>query len=182
VKIVCALVLLGLLGGPALAQDSAALTAAGCGPDKVQFEVKTDKRNHTEAAPAPGQALVYVFEDVKLDSDALPVNLATVRVGLDGQWIGANHGKSFFSFSVSPGNHDVCANWQSTWVKISRLASAADLSSAASFMAEEGKIYYFQANVDERSHHQARVRLEPVDPAEAKLLITSSSLSTSHPK
>jgi hypothetical protein len=179
-KSLFAVLIFVLLAIPVFAQDP--IAAAGCGPDKVQFDVKTDKHQHIESQPEPGKALIYIFEQVKLDPDALPVNLATVRVGLDGQWVGANHGKSYFSFSVDPGDHDVCAGWQTTWVKISHLASAASLSSAASLKAEPGKVYYFETNVDERSHRQPGIKIEPLDPAEAKLLLSDSSLSSSHPK
>jgi hypothetical protein len=181
-----ALLLFALPAIPAHSQDrsAAAPSAAGCGPDKVKFDVKTDKHQHVESQPEPGKALVYVFEQVKLDSDELPVNLATIRLGLDGQWVGANHGRSYFSFAVDPGDHSICASWQTTWVKVARLAPASSLASAASLTAEAGKVYYFEANVDERNHdrRQPGVKLEAVDPAEAKLLIADSSLSTSHPK
>lgn len=181
-----ALPLLVFLALPlAAAQDPAAvILGSGCGPDKIQFDVKTDKHQHAESRPEPGKALVYVFEQVKLDSDELPVNLATVRFGLDGQWVGANHGNSHFSFAVDPGDHALCASWQTTWVKISRLASAADLSSAASLTADAGRVYYFEAAVDERNHDhpQPGVKLRAIDPAEGKLLIAGSSLSSSRPK
>jgi hypothetical protein len=105
-------------------------------------------------------------------------------VGLDGQWVGANHGNSYFSFAVSPGDHALCASWQTTWVKISALTSAADLISATNLSAEAGKVYYFEASVDERNHDhpQPGVKFKVIDPAEGKLLITAYSLSTSNPK
>jgi hypothetical protein len=175
-KSLIALPLLLLLAWPAFAQDQAARASAGCGPDKVEFGVKTDKRAHPEAQPESGKALVYVFENEKRDSDALPVMNVTTRIGLDGQWVGANHGVSYFSFSADPGEHNLCANWQSSISMYSRLAAAASLT------AEAGKVYYFQTTVDQRSHRQPTVRIEPVDPAEAKLLIADSPLSNSRPK
>ena len=185
-RTVLALLLFALPAVPAHTQDQSAagLAGTGCGPEKVQFDVKTDKHQHIEPQPEPGKALVYVFEQVKLDGDELPVNLATIRVGLDGQWVGANHGRSYFSFAVDPGEHSICASWQTTWVKIARLAPASNLASAANLTAEAGKVYYFEANVDERNseHRQPGVRLEKIDPAEGRLLIADSSLSTSRPK
>jgi hypothetical protein len=125
-----------------------------------------------------------MFEQVKLDADALPVNLATIRVGVDGQWVGANHGRSYFSFPIEPGDHSICVSWQTTWIKLARLAPASNLASAANLTADAGKVYYFEVSVDERSHEhrQPGVRLETIDPAEGKLLIADSSLSSSHPK
>jgi hypothetical protein len=181
-----ALVLFALPAVPAHAQDQSAtgLAGSGCGPDKIHFDVKTDRHQHTESLPKPGEALVYVFEQVKLDGDELPVNLATVRVGLDGQWVGANHGRSYLSFAVDPGEHSICASWQTTWVKVARLAPPSNLASAANLTAEAGKVYYFEANVDERNseHRQPRVQLEAIDAAEGTLLSANSSESKSRPK
>jgi hypothetical protein len=71
----CAASLFALLTLPVFAQDraAAARAAAGCGPDKVQFDVKTDKQQHSESQPEGGKALVYVFENEKRDRDALPI-------------------------------------------------------------------------------------------------------------
>jgi len=53
---------------------------------------------------------------------------------------------------------------------------------AASFTAESGKILDYRVIVDERTTHQPSIRLEPVDPAEALLIIGNSGLSSSKPK
>ena len=155
-----ALVLLvALLAVPGLAQDqvAAARAAAGCGPDKVQFDVRTDKKQHPEAKAEAGMAAVYVFEDERRDPNELPFGIAdtaTIRVGVDGQWVGADHGKSYFFFSVDLWDHDLCANWQSSLKSFSKLASAASLT------AEAGKVYYFRASVDERTQTLPAVRIE----------------------
>ncbi|HTU35806.1 MAG TPA: hypothetical protein VMF66_18540 [Candidatus Acidoferrum sp.] len=170
----CALVmsLLGLLAMPVFAQDQAmaARTAAGCGADNTQYAVKTDKAQHPQGQIPGGKALVYVFEQEKV-GPGFKIGAVTVRVGLDGQWIGANHGNTYFFFAVAPGDHSICANWQSSIGRLAKLASAASLTAAP------GQTYYFQARVDERSHDNPAVWMEPVDPAEAKILIASASLS-----
>src|SRR6202042_3574096 len=109
------LLFVGTLALPGLAQDQAAAAraAAGCGPKQVQFDVTTDKKQHTEGRPEAGKALVYVFEDERRDPNQVFGSVST-RVGVDGQWVGATHGKSYFFFSVDPGNHALCANWQSS--------------------------------------------------------------------
>jgi hypothetical protein len=173
-----ALSLLIMLAVPLFAQDqaTAARTAAGCGSDNVQFDVKTDKRQHPQGQVAAGKALVYVFEAERSDAGTLKIGAVTTRIGLDGQWVGANHGNTYFYFPVDPGDHSLCANWQSTLGRISKLASAVSLT------AETGQVYYFLTKVDERSHDNPAVWMEAVDPAEAKLLIASASLSDFHPK
>jgi hypothetical protein len=176
-RTVLAVLLFAFLTLPVFAQDQAATAraAAGCGADNVEFDVKTDRNQHPEGQAEAGKALVYVFEDEKTDP-GLVIGAVTTRIGLDGQWMGANHGKSYFFFSVDPGDHSVCASWQSSLKRLSKLAAAASLTAAP------GSVYYFQANVDARSHDRPAVWMEAVDPAEAKILIASASLSTSHPK
>jgi hypothetical protein len=173
--------LVGLLASPGLAQDqvAAARAAAGCGPDKVRFDVTTDKKQHPEAKAEAGKAAVYVFEEERRDPNELRFGIAdtaTIRIGVDGQWVGADHGKSYFFFSVDPGSHDLCANWQSSLKSLSKLASAASLT------AEAGKVYCFRAIVEERTQTPPGVRIEAVDPAEGQLLRAGSALSSSHPK
>jgi hypothetical protein len=89
---------------PVLAQDQAvtARAAAGCGPTEVKFEVKTDKRQHPIGQPESGKALVYVFADENADPGGIRIGGLTTRIGLDGAWVGANKGTSYFFFSVNP--------------------------------------------------------------------------------
>jgi hypothetical protein len=87
---------------PALAQDDAAVarTAAGCGPSAGMFNVQTTDAKHPVSQPEAGKALVYFFTDF--------VTAPTMRVGVDGSWVGANDNKSYFFFQVSPGEHNLC--------------------------------------------------------------------------
>jgi len=176
-KNVFALLVFELLALPGLArgQAAAARAAAGCGPKQVQFDVTTDKKQHTVGQAEAGKTLVYVFEDETRDPNQRLGNV-TIRIGVDGQWVGANHGKSYFFFPVDPGEHAVCANWQASFKMYSKLASA------ASFTAEAGKAYYFRTSVEERTNYPPAVRIEAVDPAEGQLLVAGSALSSSHPK
>lgn len=141
-----------------------------------QFDVKTDKSQHPHGQVPLDKALVYVFEVERTDAGAFKIGAVTIRIGFDGQWVGANHGNTYFYFPVDPGDHNLCANWQSNPGRLSKLASAVSLT------AETGQVYYVLTKVDERSHDYPAVWLEAVDPAEAKLLIASSSLSNFHPK
>ncbi len=177
-KITLVLSLLTMLALPAHGQDqaTAARTAAGCGADNVQFDVKTDKSQHPQGQVPAGKALVYVFEVEKTDAVAVKIGAVSIRIGLDGQWVGANHGNTYFYVPVDSGDHSLCANWQSSLGKFSKLSSAVSLT------AETGHVYYFLTKVDERSHDNPAVWMEAVDPAEAKLLIASGSLSNFHPK
>jgi hypothetical protein len=172
--------LLLLFTSPVLAQDqvAAARAAAGCGSEQIEFIVKTDKTQHPAPLPESGKALVFVFHEERQDQGSISPGWVTTRVGLDGAWMGANHGKSYFFFSVDAGDHHLCTNWQS------RIKTYARQGAATSFTAERGKTYYFRATVNEITSLQRNpsLNLEPLDPAEAQLLIASSSLSSSHAK
>jgi hypothetical protein len=161
---------------PAFAQGQPTGTAAapGCSPDKIEFDVKTEKQ-HPVMQPAPGKALVYFLQDdAKFESKPRP----TTRFGLDGSWIGATHSNSYFYVSVDPGEHHVCANWQN-FVGFGPMRSTA----AMHFTAEAGGVYYLRArDVFRNSHPPASVELGPLDSDEAQLLMSMFSFSTSHPK
>lgn len=161
-----------LFASPVFAQDHAAAASAGggCGPSQAQFDVKTNDKQHPVAQPESGKALVYAFEDME--------NGPTMRVGLDGGWVGANKGKSYFFFSVDPGDHQLCTNWQSGVFK----KTAKRIGSAITLEAEAGKVYYLRMQVYERSEHDRNVKLELVESAEGQFLISASSFSTSRPK
>ena len=161
-----------LLASPLMAQQdqaAAAFAAAGCGQNEVQFDVKTDKKQHPLPQPAPGKAMVYVLEE---DFAAFCIGgCITTRVGVDGAWVGANQGKSYLFFIVDPGDHRVCTAWQSS------LKGRSQVSAAISLTAEAGKSYYFRTFV-----FNGALKLKQVDSANGPLLILSSALSTSQPK
>ncbi|HEY0702501.1 MAG TPA: DUF2846 domain-containing protein [Candidatus Acidoferrales bacterium] len=136
------------------AQDQAALTAAGCGAKDIQFEVKTDKKSHPKGQPEPGKALVYVFNTITGISPGYPNS----RVGVDGTWVGANHKKSYFYFSVAPGTHNLCT----------------DRQLVTTFTAEPGQAYYFVIQF----HRDGSIRLDTISPAEAELQIGKLAFST----
>ena len=156
--------------------DAAARSAAGCGADQVNFDVKTEKKLHPAPHPQADKALIYVFQDVKGNDLGFGVMSVTARVGLDGAWVGAISNKSYFFFSADPGDHRLCTNWQSS------VASRSKLASAASLTAEAGKSYYFRTKVYSIRRGQLAMKLEALDSIEAQLLMASFSFSTSSPK
>ena len=162
-----------LLASPALAQNGAAATAAlsACGPADVKFDVNMDQTQPVTEPPT-GKALVYMIED---GGQGTEFGGITVRVGLDGAWIGANKENSYFTFSVSPGEHHLCSNWQSG------LKTFAVYHSLASFTAEAGKIYYFRARFLGWGR-ESRLDLDEINGDEGRYLVSTSSLSVSHPK
>jgi hypothetical protein len=161
-----------LCTSPAFAQDQAATarTAAGCGPGQVQFDVKLDDTLHVLAQPEAGKAMVYVFED--------DFTGPTMRIGVDGSWAGATNGKSFIYFSIAPGEHNVCTEWQSNVFKkrSERVGGAISLNLAAE------KVYYLRMTFEEVTKASGRIKLDLTDNAEGQFLLSCSALSHSHPK
>jgi len=164
----CVLWLAGCLGAlPVVAQDDAAAarTAAGCGPSGVMFDVQTTDTKHPVGQPERGKALVYFLVDF--------ITAPTMRVGVDGNWVGANDKKSYFFFQVEPGEHNICTEWQSGTFK----KSSERVGEAMHLTTEVGKTYYIRLNFSYQ-----RMHLEMSDEAEGHFLIGSSLYATSQLK
>ena len=83
-----------------------------CGADSVRFKVSTQKGQPAPGGPAADKAQIVIVENPELDPQcAGPPCHVTVRIGMDGSWVGASHDKSHLAFSVAPGEHHLCANW-----------------------------------------------------------------------
>jgi hypothetical protein len=157
----------------AQAQTPDTRVAPSCGPDKVKFNVMTLKNPHQVKQPDAGKALVYFIED---NSAFGSVPRPTTRAGVDGEWVGAAQGNSYFYFSVDPGEHHLCACWQ-TWVGPG--VDAAHKTAAAHFTAEPGGVYYFRVkNIFVREVGRPFMKLELLDSDEGQLLANTYSLST----
>jgi uncharacterized protein DUF2846 len=156
--------------------QTASPTAAGCGPAEVKFKVVRDQKNHSAGQPESGKALVYLIQD---DTQFLSVPRPTTRVGIDGTWIGATQSKSYFYVSVEPGEHRVCANWQSF------VGSPVAHSSAAIHLtAVAGHTYYFvmRNSFQSQPRSPANIELVSVDDAQGQLLVSESAFSNSRQK
>jgi hypothetical protein len=164
-----ALVLL-LLTAAAFAQVVPTASTAACGHDTVSFKVKTDESQHTLTDPEPGKARVYFVQDA---GTTIGLAYPTVKMGMDGQWVGANRLNSYFSVSVEPGEHHVCVMLQS-----SLLAQRVEL---AHFTAEAGKTYYYRTRIV-MSRSVELLELEPIDSDQGKYLVALFPLSVSSPK
>jgi hypothetical protein len=142
-------------------------STAACGKPSVNFKVKLDESPHTLAPSVPGKAQVYFFQDAGTGNT---LGYPTVKVALDGEWAGANHGNSFFSVSVEPGEHHVCITLQSSVVQ--------QRVELAHFTAEPEKNYYYRTRLI-LSRSVELLELTPIDSDQAKYLVASFPLSTS---
>jgi len=155
------------------AQNSAATN--GCGPNNVQFSVKISKE-YAPTQPEKGKALVFVFATEEHDERQIRIGHAITRVGVDGTWVGANQDSTYFAFSLDPGRHHICTNWQSSIGFLHKMAGA------ITFDAEAGKTYYFETKIDERTDRPQEIRLEHLDPDDGESLISNSTYITSQAK
>ena len=164
------------------AQDLRNTAAAkmACGPQETNFDVDAV---HTPAtAPmGPAKAFTYVIEQ---DSSTPAFCIGrcgglTLKVGLDGRWSGALNGSSYTVLSVEPGEHHMCANWQSHTKKLSEKVVL------QSFTAEAGKTYYFTTHdmaTSPEAGSMAAITLEAANPDEAKMLIEAYPQVKATPK
>jgi hypothetical protein len=170
-KTLFAVVLLSL---PALAADQApaAAVTTACGADSAKFKVRSSEAKPAPQ-PEPGKALVYVVEEFGRPQNE--IGRPTTRVGVDGSWVGANRGTSYLSFSVDPGEHHLCTDWQSVppWLRVA--------PSLASLTAEAGETYYFRARILEHPGFFT-LDLDPVNTDEGRMLVDTSPLSDYRPK
>jgi len=157
-----------LLAASSFAQGPAPPTAA-CGP-AMSFKVKLDSSAHMMEQPDPGKARIYFFQDAGTN---VTLGYPTVKIGIDGAWLGANHGNSYFSVLVAPGEHHVCVTLQSSLV-----AQRVELTH---FTAEADKAYYYRTRLV-LSRSVELLELEAIDVDQAKYLIASFPLSVSSPK
>lgn len=105
-----------------------------CGDDGVKFDVNAERNQMSSPLSAPEHQALLVFSGK---------GQAVIRYGMDGVWVGANKGDSYFTVSANPGIHHLCAGWQSISGKLEKNIGV------LSFTAESGKVYYFEAEAGE---------------------------------
>lgn len=173
---------------PALAQNESgpgvARTTAACGPAETHFDVKVNSNEHPLPVADPDKALVVVAED----QETKFVRDVTIRVAVDGAWMGANRGKSYFFFAVNPGTRHVCADWETSNGPDERIIALTN------FTAEAGKIYYFRArtwgsftsqgsgNAASNQRSNWVLDLDPISDDQGQYIVATSGVSSSRPK
>lgn len=146
-----------------------------CGDDKVTFDVKTEKGQPVPPAPDAGKAQVIVIENFEQNQGFCIGCKVTTRVGMDGAWVGANHGNSYFALAVEPGEHHLCVDWQSALGTLKKKVGLASLT------AQAGQVYYYQIKVREMHYDsgtEMNLSLTPLNEDEGKYLVKVDPLST----
>jgi len=74
-----------------------------CGRTSVDFDAETKKNQHPTPEAPSDKALVYVMRTTiigfKIHS----------KLAVDGNWVGTNRGKTYFFFTLDPGEHAFCS-------------------------------------------------------------------------
>lgn len=167
------LVLIGAACVPVRAQSAAPVQVAeaACGPFNVKFHVSATSAL-TKTSATPEMALVYVVEDLGGPEFAGEIGIEpTVRVGIDGRWIGADRNNSYLAFPIAPGVHHMCVNWQTS------LEEERDVVALGNLTAQAGKTYYLRVffrnmlGIPPHNGMLPAIVLEHIDPDEGRLLV-----------
>jgi hypothetical protein len=159
----------------ALAKSNAILPD-GCGDDAVKFDAKQENDNPGLPALADGKALIVFVESMPNEMRVQ----STTRFGVDGAWVGANKGDSYFTVTVEPGEHNLCASMQSAPSRMKKT-----FTQMASLTAEAGKVYYFEAAVNVIEGHNAAMEsfdFAQLSEKEGKYRVKAWKFATSKPK
>lgn len=176
-KLILALLFAGMLAFSA--RSSAATLPDACGDDRTAFDVKTAKGQPPPAPPGDGGAQIVFVEEFDPGAALCIGCEVTTRVGVDGKWVGANHGNSYFAYTVTPGEHHLCADWQSALGRMRQKVGLASLN------AEAGKAYYFGIKVSIKQYESGVVQelsMAALDEDEGKYRVKISAIAAATAK
>lgn len=175
-------------------QQNVRTAEAACGDPTVRFKVKRIKGPSDVPAPSAGSAQVVVLESGLGYADEyfvpkgnsrprnykkLPQRLTpTVRMGMGGRWMGALRGNDFIAFTIQPGEHHFCVQFQNPGNAGTSSGTSSTLPMAflSGMKADAGQTYYFQIsymaihNLDKWG-----LELHPLQEYTGKLILSRSS-------
>ncbi len=144
-----------------------------CGPVKPAIRIQTSKHNHPPIPLAPGAATLVFVQRIPVCLGCSADRVGVTRIGMDGSWVGGNKGNSYFAVTVAPGEHHVCAYWDTFEL------SGEDKLWLTDVTAQPGHTYYYKVEVlPDWQQRQPMLRLKALQPDEANLLISGSSFAT----
>jgi len=154
------------------AQSWASSPLDSCGAKDVSFQINKQKGDAAKPFSSPDKAkLVFVQRNERC------IGCSVTRVGIDGAWIGANKGDSYFAVTIEPGEHHVCANWGAPLARTEAKVELTDLQ------AEAGKVYYFETEVASYGQNRApQMNLKRLSSDEGAFLVSRSEMAVATPK
>lgn len=149
--------------------EKAAMTA--CGIPSAQFSVTIEPARVRSIAVSSGRATIYFVSDFLMG-----VNSGTVRIGVDGEWIGALKANSYTKAEVTSGAHHFCAQGQGHLI-------GPDSVALFGLDVKAGQTYYFLVDTDSVLVFQPMLLgLAEINPDEGRLLVSKARLAVSTPK
>jgi len=117
--------------------------------------------------------MLYFIHDAGIPFENVTFGYPTTKYALDGSWVGAGHGDSWFAVPVAPGDHHICSTLQSSFVE--------NRVELAHFTAEPGGAYYFRTRLV-MSQSVELLELDRIDSDQGQYLVSAFPMSSSTPK
>jgi hypothetical protein len=146
-----------------------------CGNASVQFKVKNGRHTPLDS-PAAGSAQIVVLEEYETIEHCIGCQ-ATIRIGENGKWDGALEKNSYLVIPVDAGSHHLCASWQSRILAFEKYTKFQQVD------VRNGETYFLKAHIwNDPASGPPFFKLEPLDPSEAKMLLSSRypAVATKH--
>jgi hypothetical protein len=137
-------------------EEKQELRARACGGGSAKFSAQTDKKQRPRPDAPEDKALIYV-----LRSTMIGYKIHS-KLAVNGDWVGVNRGKTYFYFTLDPGEHFFC--------------SESENQSYLALTVEAGKTYYLQQQV-KPGVWKARTELVVMNEEEAKKKLADLNLS-----
>jgi hypothetical protein len=154
-------------------QPERARVEPACGPVGESYKVSLDRTHRGLLPLVAGTAQVYFIHDSGIPFENLTLGYPVTKYAVDGSWVGAGHGDSWFEIQVAPGEHHVCATLQSSFVN--------QRVELGHFTAEAGKAYFLRTRLV-MSQSVELLELEQMDSDQGKYLVARYPMSVSHLK
>jgi hypothetical protein len=166
------LFVLSLLIASASAQTSPSpRVTSACGAQETILRVEEDASSPIALTPDSAKATIVFIQD---DGISGARQHYTIKIGLNGNWVGAYKQNAYFVVSVDPGEQHVCANVQSK-------SDFGSIFALAHFKAEAGHVYYFRtrflAGLNSQYPPPPVLAMDTPDSDEAKFLVASYPLA-----
>jgi hypothetical protein len=141
--------------------DDKEIEAKACGASEVNFNHKSVSAPPPNLEAPPDKALIIVVRPAWVGSGV------QTKLAANGKWIGTNKGKSYFTFTLEPGEHYLC--------------SKAENRSTLKLSVEAGKTYFVQQKI-EMGLLKARNKIVQLEADEGKKALEKCDLSIAEVK
>lgn len=160
------------MAGAQVSAKTAPATVAACGVMSQNFKVHSGAARRSAGEVPEGKAMIYLVEDIV----PIPLNAPTLRVGMDGKWVGATRSHTYLGLVVDPGVHHLCVSAQGFTIQ-----TLEDGITLHRLEAQAGKTYYVRMR-ETTSRNPSLDFVDMVDEDEGQLLLQTSVPAVWHAK